>query len=69
MMVTTVYLFQYEDPPKDVAEQQANAAKRLIEKKKKYQQYVFILTKLLSQEVTKYNDMKCDMAFSDLLLM
>ncbi|XP_053382228.1 protein LKAAEAR1-like [Mercenaria mercenaria] len=27
----------YEEPPKDVAEQQANAAKRLKEKKKKYQ--------------------------------
>ncbi|KAL4218511.1 LKAAEAR motif containing 1 [Mactra antiquata] len=28
----------YEDPPKDVAESQANAAKRLLEKKKRYQQ-------------------------------
>lgn len=27
----------YEEPPKEVAESQANAAKRLIEKKKKYQ--------------------------------
>jgi len=29
--------FQYEEPPKDILEQQTNAAKRLIELKKKYE--------------------------------